>query len=120
MRFYPNIYERDEIFRQEGWSYKLDEKEVIWSITEVVYNEMKGAFSSPEGVLDRVILNTLFPDTSYRNESGGDPDVIPELTYEQFLNFHKKYYSSVQQLYLSVWGYGHGGKIKLAGSGILK
>ena len=53
---------------------------------------MKGAFSSPEGVLDRVILNTLFPDTSYRNESGGDPDVIPELTYEQFLNFHKKYY----------------------------
>mgnify|MGYP000211164724 CR=1 FL=1 len=58
----------------------------------VVYNEMKGAFSSPEGVLDRVVLNTLFPDTSYANESGGDPDVIPELTYEQFLDFHRTYY----------------------------
>ncbi|MDO4474609.1 MAG: insulinase family protein, partial [Eubacteriales bacterium] len=54
--------------------------------------EMKGAFSSPEGVLDRVVLNTLFPDTSYANESGGDPEVIPELSYEQFLAFHKKYY----------------------------
>ncbi len=53
---------------------------------------MKGAFSSPEGVLDRVVLNTLFPDTSYANESGGDPEVIPELTYEQFLDFHRKYY----------------------------
>ena len=53
---------------------------------------MKGAFSSPEGVLDRVILNTLFPDTSYANESGGDPEVIPELTYEQFLDFHRKFY----------------------------
>ena len=53
---------------------------------------MKGAFSSPEGVLDRVILNSLFPDTSYANESGGDPEVIPELTYEQFLDFHRKYY----------------------------
>ena len=58
----------------------------------VVYNEMKGAFSSPEGVLDRVILNSLFPDTSYANESGGDPEVIPDLTYEQFLDFHRKYY----------------------------
>ena len=53
---------------------------------------MKGAFSSPEGVLDRVVLNTLFPDTSYANESGGDPEVIPELTYEQFLDFHRRYY----------------------------
>ena len=53
---------------------------------------MKGAFSSPEGVLDRVILNSLFPDTSYANESGGDPEVIPELTYQQFLDFHRKYY----------------------------
>ena len=58
----------------------------------MVYNEMKGAFSSPEGVLDRVILNSLFPDTTYAFESGGDPDVIPELTYEQFLDFHRKYY----------------------------
>lgn len=90
--FYPNIYEHDEIFRQEGWSYKLDSADGKLEYNGVVYNEMKGAFSSPEGVLDRVVLNSLFPDTSYRNESGGDPEVIPELTYEQFLEFHRKYY----------------------------
>ena len=90
--FYPNIYEHEEIFRQEGWSYQLDSAEDKLKYNGVVYNEMKGAFSSPEGVLDRVILNTLFPDTSYTNESGGDPEVIPELTYEQFLDFHRKYY----------------------------
>ena len=90
--FYPNIYEHEEIFRQEGWSYKLDDADSKLEYNGVVYNEMKGAFSSPEGVLDRVILNSLFPDTSYANESGGDPDFIPELTYEQFLDFHRKYY----------------------------
>ncbi len=90
--FYPNIYEHEEIFRQEGWSYKLDNLDGKLEYNGVVYNEMKGAFSSPEGVLDRVVLNTLFPDTSYANESGGDPDVIPELSYEQFLDFHRKYY----------------------------
>lgn len=90
--FYPNIYQHDKTFRQEGWSYKLDEPEGELTLSGVVYNEMKGAFSSPDGVLDRVILNSLFPDTSYANESGGDPEVIPELTYEQFLDFHRKYY----------------------------
>ncbi|MFV0362794.1 MAG: insulinase family protein [Suipraeoptans sp.] len=90
--FYPNIYEHDEIFRQEGWSYKLTNKDDELTYNGVVYNEMKGAFSSPEGVLDRVIQNTLFPDTTYANESGGDPDVIPELSYEEFLDFHRTYY----------------------------
>ena len=90
--FYPNIYQHDEIFRQEGWSYNLESEEDALTYNGVVYNEMKGALSSPEGVLDRVVLNTLFPDNTYANESGGDPDVIPELTYEQFLDFHKKYY----------------------------
>ena len=90
--FYPNIYRHEEIFRQEGWSYKLDSLEDKLEYNGVVYNEMKGAFSSPEGVLDRVVLNTLFPDTSYANESGGDPEEIPNLTYEQFLDFHRKYY----------------------------
>lgn len=90
--FYPNIYQYEEIFRQEGWSYKLESPDDSLEYNGVVYNEMKGAFSSPEGVLDRMILNSLFPDTSYANESGGDPDVIPELTYEQFLDFHRKYY----------------------------
>lgn len=90
--FYPNIYEHDEIFRQEGWSYKLDEEDGKLEYNGVVYNEMKGAFSSPDGVLDRVIQSSLFPDTAYSYESGGDPEVIPELTYEQFLDFHRKYY----------------------------
>lgn len=90
--FYPNIYDHEEIFRQEGWSYKLDSAESELTYNGVVYNEMKGAFSSPEGVLDRMILNSLFPDTNYANESGGDPDVIPELTYEAFLDFHRTYY----------------------------
>lgn len=90
--FYPNIYEHEEIFRQEGWSYQLNAPEEKLAVNGVVYNEMKGAFSSPEGVLDRVVLNTLFPDTAYANESGGDPEVIPELSYEEFLAFHKKYY----------------------------
>lgn len=90
--FYPNIYKHEEIFRQEGWSYKLEDVDGKLEYNGVVYNEMKGAFSSPEGVLDRVILNSLFPDTSYANESGGDPEVIPELSYEQFLSFHRKYY----------------------------
>ena len=90
--FYPNIYQHDKTFRQEGWSYKLDDPDGELTISGVVYNEMKGAFSSPEGVLDRVVLNSLFPDNAYSVESGGDPEMIPELTYEQFLDFHRKYY----------------------------
>lgn len=90
--FYPNIYQNDKTFRQEGWSYKLDDPDGELTISGVVYNEMKGAFSSPEGVLDRVVLNSLFPDNAYSVESGGDPEVIPKLTYEQFLDFHRKYY----------------------------
>lgn len=90
--FYPNIYQREEIFRQEGWSYEMESKEDELKINGVVYNEMKGAFSSPDGVLGRVILSSLYPDTSYRNESGGDPEVIPTLTYQQFLEFHRTFY----------------------------
>lgn len=101
--FYPDIYRHDEIFRQEGWSYKLDDEDGKLEYNGVVYNEMKGAFSSPEGVLDRVVLNTLFPDTSYANESGGDPEVIPELTYEQFLDFHRKYYHPSNS-YIYIYG----------------
>ena len=88
----PNIYEKEEIFRQEGWHYELEEADGELTINGVVYNEMKGAFSSPDDVLDREIMAALFPDTPYGNESGGHPDVIPSLTWEQFLAFHKKYY----------------------------
>lgn len=89
---HPNIYKKEEIFKQEGWHYELEDKDAPITLNGVVYNEMKGAFSSPEGVLDREILNSLFPDTTYGNESGGDPKHIPELTYEDYLDFHRRYY----------------------------
>lgn len=90
--FYPNIYKYREIFMQEGWHYELENKDDDLKYNGVVYNEMKGAFSSPESVLMRKIQNSLFPDTTYGVESGGDPDDIPTLTYEDFIEFHKKYY----------------------------
>jgi len=88
----PNIYKYPEILMQEGWHYELDKKEDEITYKGVVYNEMKGAFSSPESILFRKITETLFPDTTYGVESGGDPDVIPELTQEKFVEFHSKYY----------------------------
>ena len=90
--FYPNIYRKEAIFRQEGWHYELDGETGELTYNGVVYNEMKGAFSSPDEVLGREILNSLYPHTPYGCESGGDPEVIPELTYEQFLAFHTTYY----------------------------
>ena len=90
--FHPMIYDRPEIMKQEDWNYKIEDPEDAIEYNGVVYNEMKGAFSSPEGVLDREILHSLYPDTPYGVESGGDPMHIPELTYEAFIEFHKKYY----------------------------
>ena len=90
--FYPNIYKTDKIFKQEGWHYEMEDKDSDLSINGVVYNEMKGAFSSADDVLSREIQNSLYPDITYGIESGGDPDVIPELTYEEYLDFHRKYY----------------------------
>ncbi|MBR1628115.1 MAG: insulinase family protein, partial [Lachnospiraceae bacterium] len=77
---------------QEGWHYELFEEEGDIEVSGVVYNEMKGAFSSPEDVLSRTVLNSLFPDTAYQYESGGDPEEIPSLTYEKYLEFHAMYY----------------------------
>ncbi len=90
--FHPNIYHEEKIFKQEGWHYEMENVEDELTINGVVYNEMKGAFSSPDDMLEREIMNSLYPNTSYAVESGGDPDVIPELTYEDFLAFHQKYY----------------------------
>ena len=90
--FKPNIYKYENIFRQEGWHYELEDKDSELTINGVVYNEMKGAFSDPDSVLERYILNTLYPDTNYAFESGGDPENIPDLTYEDYLDFHRKYY----------------------------
>ena len=105
----PNIYNGPESFMQEGWHYELNNPDETLSIKGVVYNEMKGAFSSPEQILFGKIEESLFPDTIYRFESGGDPEAIPELTYEQFLNFHKTYYHpSNSYIYL----YGNGDVIE--------
>ena len=90
--FYPNIYNHDMTFRQEGWHYEMENMDSDLTINGVVYNEMKGAFSSPDDVLEREILNSLFPDNAYSEESGGDPDHIPELTYEHYLDMHRTYY----------------------------
>ena len=90
--FHPNIYKEEKIFRQEGWHYEMESPEDDLKYNGVVYNEMKGAFSSPDDVLDREVMNTLYPDTIYSVESGGDPDVIPELTYQDYLDFHHRYY----------------------------
>ena len=99
--FYPNIYSREAIFRQEGWHYELNEETGELTYNGVVYNEMKGAYSSPDDVLYRQIMSSLYPHTTYGCESGGDPEAIPELTYEQFLNFHRTYYHpSNSYLYL--------------------
>ncbi len=90
--FHPNIYKRSEIFRQEGWHYEIDDKDSPITLNGVVYSEMKGAFSSPDDMLSRSVFDSLFPDNCYGVESGGDPDVIPDLTYEKFLDFHRRYY----------------------------
>lgn len=101
--FYPNIYKREEIFKQEGWHYELENEDADLIYNGIVYSEMKGAFSSPEQVLGRVQMHALYPDTAYGVESGGDPDVIPELTYENYLDFHRRYYHPVNS-YIYLYG----------------
>lgn len=90
--FHPNILKCTEIFRQEGWHYELEEKDAPLTINGVVYNEMKGAYSSPEEMLQTAISKALFPDNAYGKDSGGNPNHIPELTYEAYIDFYRKYY----------------------------
>ncbi len=89
---YPRIYDHPEILMQEGWHHELDDKNDDIIYKGVVYNEMKGAFSSPEQVLFRSIQHSLFPDHIYGHESGGDPDQITKLSYKEFIDFHQRYY----------------------------
>ncbi|MFQ9185436.1 MAG: insulinase family protein [Agathobacter rectalis] len=90
--FNPNITKYDEIFKQEGWHYELTGKDDELKINGVVYNEMKGAYSSPDEVLSSQIYRSLFPDNTYSKDSGGNPEYIPKLTYEAYLDFYHKYY----------------------------
>ena len=101
--FYPNVYIHEEIFKQEGWHYELDSLNSDIRYNGVVYNEMKGAFSSPNQVVARASNNSLFPDTAYGTESGGDPEFIPDLTYDAFKNFHAKFYHPSNS-YISLYG----------------
>lgn len=90
--FFPNVHKYNEIFEQEGWHYEMLSKEDDLNIKGVVYNEMKGAYSSPMRILSQKVSETLFPDTAAKFCSGGIPEHIPELTAEEFKAFHKKYY----------------------------
>ena len=92
--FHPDIYRRPVIFQQEGWHRELEgegEGERL-VVNGVVYNEMKGALSEPDSVLYDGLSAALFPDTTYRFESGGTPAAIPTLTYEGFLENHRRHY----------------------------
>ena len=101
--FFPNIYQSKEIMMQEGWRYHIENENDPITYKGVVYNEMKGAFSSPEEIGFRLIKETLFPHTAYANESGGLPINIPDLTYDEFIKFHQTYYHPSNS-YISLYG----------------
>lgn len=90
--FHPNIYREEKIFRQEGWHFEMESPESDLIYNGVVYNEMKGVYSSADGILERSVSKTLFEGHTYGEESGGDPECIPDLTYEDYLDFHRRYY----------------------------
>lgn len=101
--FYPAIYDTEEILMQEGWHYEIESPDAPLQYSGVVYNEMKGALSSPEDLLENQVMKGLFPDNAYSCESGGNPKAIPNLTYKQFIEFHKKYYSPANS-YIYLYG----------------
>ncbi|MBR3999645.1 MAG: insulinase family protein, partial [Clostridia bacterium] len=101
--FYPNIYKHPEIFWQEGWHYELENADDELKISGVVYSEMKGAMSSPDSAIWDAIGKSIFPDTTYGVNSGGDPEVIPELSYEQFIDFHARLYHPSNS-YIFIYG----------------
>ncbi len=99
--FYPRITEKT--LQQEGWHYELEDKDAPLTFKGIVFNEMKGAYSSPENLLGRYTEQYVLPDTPYGHDSGGDPAVIPDLTYEQFKTFHDTLYHPSNA---RIWFYG--------------
>jgi Zn-dependent M16 (insulinase) family peptidase len=88
--FFPLISE--DTFRQEGWHYEREASQGPMVFKGVVFNEMKGAYSSASAVLGKASQLSLYPDTTYGVNSGGDPKAIPDLTYDYFKKFHETYY----------------------------
>ncbi|MDY5383459.1 MAG: insulinase family protein, partial [Megasphaera elsdenii] len=101
--FFPNMIKDKQVLMQEGWHYHLDSADSELTYRGVVYNEMKGVFSSPDSQMERHVMDALFPDTTYGVESGGNPDDIPNLTQESFAAFHAKYYHPSNS-YLFLYG----------------
>lgn len=89
---HPNCIKDPRIFAQEGWHLELDNPSDPLTFKGVVFNEMKGVYSSPDSVNARITQNVLFPDNSYSQDSGGDPRTIPDLTFEEFKAFYESYY----------------------------
>jgi len=90
--FFPRAVSDPMVFAQEGWHYEIEKPEDPLVYKGVVFNEMKGSYSSPDSLNSVISLNALFPSNAYSVSSGGDPRHIPNLTYEYFQNFHKKFY----------------------------
>lgn len=99
--FFPTI--TPQTLQQEGWHYELESLDAPLTYKGVVFNEMKGAYSDPANLMSRYTLRSVFPDNVYGNDAGGDPTVIPDLTYEQFKNFHDTYYHPSNA---RIWFYG--------------
>ncbi|WOL19992.1 presequence protease 1, chloroplastic/mitochondrial isoform X2 [Canna indica] len=101
--FFPKCIEDVQTFQQEGWHYELNNPEEDISYKGVVFNEMKGVYSQPDNILGRITQQALFPENTYGVDSGGDPEVIPKLTFEEFKDFHRKYYHPSNA---RIWFYG--------------
>ncbi|KAH9656120.1 presequence protease 2 [Citrus sinensis] len=101
--FFPKCVEDFQTFQQEGWHFELDNPSEDITYKGVVFNEMKGVYSQPDNILGRAAQQALFPDNAYGVDSGGDPKVIPKLTFEEFKEFHRKYYHPSNA---RIWFYG--------------
>ncbi|KAG2654220.1 hypothetical protein PVAP13_1NG489800 [Panicum virgatum] len=101
--FFPKCVEDFQTFQQEGWHYELDNPDEEITYKGVVFNEMKGVYSQPDNIMGRVSQQALSPENTYGVDSGGDPNEIPKLTFEEFKEFHSKYYHPSNA---RIWFYG--------------
>ncbi|XP_059314088.1 presequence protease 1, chloroplastic/mitochondrial-like [Lycium ferocissimum] len=101
--FFPKCVEDFQTFQQEGWHYELNDPSDDITFKGVVFNEMKGVYSQPDNLLGRTSQQALFPDNTYGVDSGGDPQVIPSLSFEEFKEFHRKFYHPSNA---RIWFYG--------------